>query len=570
NRIFFSIFLSLFCLKLCYAQDSYQPQIGSYGGELIFSTISDPKSFNPILAKETSTTAVTGLLFEGLTRTDGITTEVEPNLAESWQVDQSGLIWTFRLRQDVQWFDGQQFTADDVVFTFNKLIYDPEIPNSSRDIFTIEGKIFKVEKVNKFTVRFTLPVKFAPFLRSMGQEILPKHVLQEAVAGGKFNSTWTLDAAPESIIGTGPFKLIKYLPGQRVVFERNPRYWRKDQQQNRLPYLGKIVYLIVQSEETALLKFQEGELDSYALRGSDYPILKPKEKEGNFTVYEVGPGRGTNFLVFNQNRSLDQKTGKAYLAPEKLAWFTNKHFRQAVAYSIDKKSIIDIVMNGLGYPQHAAMSPAMGFFYNSKVKKYEYDLNQARSLLREVGIYDRDKDGIVEDQNGNEIEFSLFTNSGNTQRIQIANIIRKDLENLGFKVHFMQLEFNNLVVKLNSSYDWDAVILALTGGGLDPHFGNNVWQSSGQLHMWYPKQAQPATAWEKRIDEIFNQGVQELDKHKRKQLYDEWQQIIAEEAPFIYTVLPKVIIAVRNKFGNLYPTSYGGAFHNLEEIFVKK
>lgn len=556
-----------FCPLSSFAED-YRPKIGAYGGELILSTTSDPKSFNPILAKETSTTAITGLIFEGLTRTNGITTEVEPNLASSWEVDDTGKVWTFHLRSDVQWFDGQPFTADDVVFTFNELIYNPHIPNSARDIFTIEGRIFKVEKVDDFTVKFTLPLKFAPFLRSMGQEILPRHILQRQVLEGRFNSTWTLDAPPDEIIGTGPFKLVKYLSGERLVLQRNPRYWRKDKQANSLPYLQKLIYLIVQSQDTALLKFQEGELDYYGLRGSDYPILKPQETGGDFTVYETGPAFGTNFLVFNQNRGYDEKAGKAYVQPEKLRWFTNKNFRQAVAHCIDKGSMIDIVMNGLGSAQHSAMSPGAGFFYNYNVKRYEYNLERAKGLLREAGFLDRDKDGIIEDEEGNDIEFSLFTNSGNTQRVQIANIIRKDLEQVGFKVHFMQLEFNNLVTKLNSSYDWDAVILGLTGS-IEPHFGNNVWQSSGQLHMWYPKQEAPATSWERQIDGIFNRAVQQLDRQQRKKLYDEWQAIVAENVPFIYTVLPNSLFAVRNKFGNLHPTSYGGAFHNLEEIFIK-
>ncbi|MFH1227427.1 MAG: ABC transporter substrate-binding protein, partial [Planctomycetota bacterium] len=146
--------------------------------------------------------------------------------------------------------------------------------------------------------------------------------------------------------------------------------------------------------------------------------------------------------------------------------------------------------------------------------------------------------------------------------------IRKDLESIGLKVHFTQLEFNNLVKKMDSTYDWDAIMLGLTGG-IEPHFGNNVWQSSGHLHMWYPRQSKPATKWEARIDDIYNLGVQEMDRNKRKALYDEWQRIVAEEVPFIYTVIPANIFAVRNKFGNLHPTSYGGAFHNLEEIYVK-
>lgn len=560
--------IAVLCWSLAEAQ-RYQPKIGRLGGELIRSTISDPKSFNPILAKETSTTVVTRHLFEGLTRTNGITTEVEPNLARSWEVDSSGKVWIFKLREDVVWFDNHKFSADDVVFTFNQLIFNPDIPNSARDIFTIAGEIFKVEKIDQLTVRFSLPVKFAPFLRSMSQEILPRHILKDKLDAGDFNSTWGLDAAPETVIGTGPFKLVQYLSGQKVTLVKNHLYWRRDEAGTRLPYLDKITLLIVQSQDTALLKFQEGELDYYGLRGSDYPILKPKEQDADFTIYETGPAFGTNFLIFNQNQGKDEKTSKPFVDAHKLRWFSDKRFRQAVAYCIDRQSIINIVMNGLAYRQDSAMSPSAGFFYNGNVKKYEYNLDKARALLDEAGFCDSDKDGILEDKTGRMVEFSLYTNSGNTERVQLANIIRKDLEKIGFKVHFMQMEFNNLVTKLNSTYQWDAVILGLTGG-IEPHFGNNVWQSSGQLHMWYPKQTKAATVWEKEIDTIFNMGVQELDRQKRKQLYDRWQEIVAENVPFIYTVLPASIFAVRDKFGNLHPTAYGGAFHNLEQIFIKK
>jgi len=136
------------------------------------------------------------------------------------------------------------------------------------------------------------------------------------------------------------------------------------------------------------------------------------------------------------------------------------------------------------------------------------------------------------------------------------------------KVNLLGLEFNSLINKLNATFDWDAVLIGLTGG-IEPHFGKSVWDSSGQLHMWYPRQEEPATAWEARVDEVFRLGVQELDENKRKVLYDEWQDIVAQEAPFIYTILGSNMFAVRNKFGNLKPTSYGGAFHNLEEIYIK-
>jgi len=561
---FLSFFISYFFPKNIYCGTSSAKQ----GGELILASASDPKSFNPIVAKEVSTTAVTGLMFEGLTKTNGKTLEVEPDLAVSWDKDEAGRVWTFHLRRNVRWSDGEPFSADDVVFTFNRLVYNLAIPTSARDIFTIEGKKLKVEKVDEFTVKFTLPVKFAPFLRSMGMEILPKHILEKSVNEGKFSYTWGLDAKPKDIVGTGPFKLEKYLPGERVVLTRNSYYWQKDSQGTRLPYLDKVIFVIVQNPDVALLQFQEGKLDFYSLRGEDYAILKPQEKKGNFTVFNTGPAFGTNFLVFNQNTSLNPKTGRHYIGEKKLRWFTNLKFRKAVVFAIDKQSIIDIVMNGLGFPQYSSMSPSAGYFYTPDVEKYEYNIDKAKALLKEARIYDRDNDGFAEDDKGNRIEFNLFTNANSTVRIKIANIIRKDLESLGFKVNFVPLEFNQLVSKIDSTYDWDAVMIGLTGG-IEPHFGSNVWKSSGHLHMWYPRQKKPATEWEAEIDSIFNRAAQELDRKKRKELYDKWQMIVSEDLPLIYTVLPANIFAVRDKFGNLDPTSYGGAFYNIERIYVK-
>lgn len=539
-----------------------------YGGTLILSTISDPKSFNDIIAKETSTTMITGLVFDGLVKMDAVAIEPEPALAESWDVSDNGLTWTFHLRDGVKWSDGTLFTAEDVVFTFNELIYNPDIPNSARDIFTVEGKQFEVSALDSETVQFKLPTKFAPFLMFMTQAILPKHILQKSVDEGVFDSTWGVGTPPEEIIGTGAFLLEKYVSGQRIVLKRNPNYWKKDSDGSALPYLDRMVYLIVQSQDVQLLKFQRGEIDYYGMRGSDYPILKPQEKKGDFTVYRSGPAFGTVFTLFNQNTRLNPETGKPFVDPIKLSWFNSIDFRKAAAYALDKESMIKIVMNGLGYPQWSSMSPSAGFFYNDNVLKYEYDPKVAQEILTNAGFIDRDSDGIVEDPEGNPVEFTLITNSGNTDRIKIANLIRKDWEKIGFKVNFLQLEFNTLVTKLNATFDWEACMIGLTGG-VEPHSGRNVWNSAGQLHLWNPAQPEPATDWERRINELFDQGVQELDRAKRKTYYDEWQQLVSENLPLIYTVLSESLFAVRDKFGNLNPTPYGGAFHNIDEIYIK-
>ncbi len=536
-----------------------------YGGQIVLAVSSDPKTFNDIVASETSSSAVTNMLFEGLTTTDVFTLKVIPNLAASWQVSPDGLTWTFHLRPGVKWFDGRPFGADDVVFTFNDLIYNPDIPSSSRDVFTVDGKPFKVEKVDDSTVRFTLPVKFAPFLRGMSQPILPKHKLEGPLKAGKFSFTWGIDTPPKDVVGTGSFYLDQYAPGERLVFRRNPHYWKKADNGDVLPYLDKVVFLIIPDADGRLLKFLDGQLDHVDLRGGDFPLLKPLEAKRNFHIYDAGPAFGSNFIAFNQNARANPKTGKAFVNPVKLSWFIDVNFRRAVAHAIDRPKMIEILANGLGAPQYGPMSPSSGFFYNPNTPAYNYDLDKARQYLAASGF--KEHNGRLYDSKDNPVEFNLYTNAG--ERTQIAAMVRADLERLGMKVNLLTLEFNALVAKLMSSYDWDAIILGLTGG-VEPHFGKNVWHSSGQLHLWDPKQGSPATAWEKRLDDIFNQGVQELDEDKRKVLYDEFQMIAAEQLPVVYTYLDDNLFAVRDRFGNLKPSAYGGALHNLEEIYVKQ
>ena len=217
-----------------------------------------------------------------------------------------------------------------------------------------------------------------------------------------------------------------------------------------------------------------------------------------------------------------------------------------------------------------AMSPSSGFFYNSALTVYDYNLDKARGILKQAGFKYRHGGRTLEDSQGHRIEFNLYTaDAGTTGQVQMAAIIRSDLENIGMKVNLVPVEFNTLVNKLMSSFDWDMAMIGLTGG-VEPHFGQNVWRSSGGLHLWDPRQEAPATAWEKRMDEIYDQGARQLDENKRKVLYDEFQRIVAEELPVIYTVLNMDMYAVRNKFGNLKPTVNGGAFHNIEEIYIKR
>ena len=197
---------------------------------------------------------------------------------------------------------------------------------------------------------------FAPFLRSMGTAIYPKHILEEYVNNNTFyyvendisHSVWDIDTDPAEIIGTGPFTISEYTPltpttpdgsgfiDGRLVLKSNPNYWLKDEEGNTLPYLDEIIYVIVEDLDVELEKFKAGESDSLGVTGEEFAKLEPLQEEQNFTIHKQGPGFGTTFLGFNVNPGQSSKTEKRYVAPEKLEWFSNKNFRQAVAYSIDK------------------------------------------------------------------------------------------------------------------------------------------------------------------------------------------------------------------------------------------
>ncbi len=584
--------------------------IGTYGGTYVWSSFTDPKTFNPVLSQEGSSGEVISPIFEGLVSVSGITGDIEPKLAESWEYSKDGLIWTFHLRKDVKWSDGELFTADDVVFTFNDLYYNPNIPSSMRDILTIEvdgeEKTFKIEKVDDYTVKINTFIPYAPFLYVIGSEILPEHILKKHVKNGTFNQTWGINTPPEQIVGTGPYVIKQYIPSQRVEYIRNKNYWKKNSKGNSLPYIDKLIILIVPDQNTELLKFEAKEIDFLPVSRQWYPGLKKKEKDGNYTLYNVGPTFSTNFFVFNQNplnqkiylqkkmenlsktlkkikeknerdqieaeikkikESYEKASTEPFVKPYKLKWFTNKVFRQAIAHLIDKETIINNVENGLAYPQHAALSNAINFFCNPNVKKYDYSPQKALKALESIGF--KKKGDTLYDSEGNKVEITLMVFSGNKSIEQEAGIFRDDLKKVGIKVTLSFMEFNTFVTKLNTTFDWEATIIILGGGSMDPHLGKNVWVSNGHLHVWYPLQDKPATSWEKEIDELFSQGVRELDPEKRRKIYWKWQEIVAEELPVIYTVNPASIYAFMNKFGNLKPTSLG-ATHNLEEIYFKK
>jgi peptide/nickel transport system substrate-binding protein len=532
---------------------------GRFGGTFLDAQVADPRTFNPILAQETSSTGPLGSLFDGLVEDNGETTETEPALAESWTTSKDGRTWTFVLRKGLKWSDGAPLTADDVVFTF-RVIYDKKIPNSLQDVLTVAGKPIAVTKVNDQTVQFRTAEPFGPFLRSIGIGILPQHKLEAAYTSGKFNQTWGVNTPPKELVGTGAYVMTEYKPAQRITYLRNGAYWKVDLHGNRLPYIQRLALTIVPNQEAHRLLFQQGQTDSYGIRPREYAEFKRREKAGGYTVYDGGPSFGTEFLTFNLNP-------RAGLPEYKLRWFQNQKFRQGIAYAVDRDAITDQVFAGHAVPQYGPESPADKFFYNPKVKQYPYNIDTAAATLAEGG-FKKGADGILRDADGHPVEFVISTNADNSDRVAIGNIIRQDLQKLGMKVTLAPEAFNTLVNKLVESYKWEALVLGLTGG-IEPHNGQNVWKSSGSLHMWNPKESEPATPWEAEIDRLFSLASTTVDQNRRKEYYDKYQTIVAEQVPVVYTVIPHAYVAVRNRFGNIKYTAFGGPFWNFPVIYIK-
>ena len=550
-----------------------QAPVGNFGGELIASTIGEgPKTFNPFNSKDNTSSTIAGVMFDGLLTTNPVTGQPSPKLAKSYEISPDGKTYTIHLRRGIKWSDGKPITADDVVFTWRDIIFAGLGDTSTRDSLVIDDKLPTVRKIDDYTVEFTTPKPYAPFIRMLSASIAPKHYFLSAVKGGAetFDRFLGTTTPPKDIVVSGAFKLKEYVPAQRVVFERNPNYYEINKEKQKLPYLDRFIYLIVGDLNNEVLKFEAKELDVISLQGSKVARYKSLEAHSDFKLYNLGPATGTMYLSMNLNNRKG-KNGKFYVNPTKQKWFQDLNFRQAVDYAIDRKNMVFNIANGIGEPLFTPES-LNSIYLNKNIKPYSRNLEKSRELLKKSGFYT--KKGKLYDKDGNRVEFDLYTNAGNTEREAIGVMVKQDLEDLGMKVNFKPIEFNSLVNKLVSTFDWDMVIMGLTGSPLEPNGGKNVWLSDGRLHMFnmrLPDEGKDKILpWEKELDECFTKGALATKFEDRKKYYDKYQEIVYLQKPFIYIYSPVIIVAIRDKFKNIYPSGLNGIIYNIEEIYRGK
>jgi peptide/nickel transport system substrate-binding protein len=572
--------LFLACSLSCLASSDPQPpqrgeelqttdnEVGRYGGNLVVAQRSEPKTLNPVTAEDAPSREVIGRLMADLIHINRASQQTEPSLAKSWTVSKDGRVFTVKLRHGVRFSDGQPFDADDVVFSF-QVYLDDKIHSPQRDLLVVGGKPIEVQKIDPYTVRFTLAQPYAAAERIFDSlAMMPRHLLEKSYAEGKFAQAWTLGTSPTEIAGLGPFRLKEYVAGQRIVLERNPYYWKADRNKNRLPYLDELIFLSVGNEDAQVIRFQAGETDMISrVSAENYALLSKEVASRSFELFDLGPSLEYNFLVFNLN---DLKSRNLDKIAAKKTWFEDLKFRQAVSSAIDRDDIVKLVYAGRGAALWGNVSPSNKFWVDQALPHPRRSLEGAKELLKSAGFSWRG-DGQLLDHQGQAVEFSIITSSSNTQRMKMATLIQDDLSKLGMNVHIVPLEFRAVLDRVFQTYDYEASIMALGGGDADPNPEINVWLSSGGTHLWHLGELKPATDWEAKIDQLMQQQMVELKYSKRKQLYDQVQEIIGQNLPCVFLATPNILVGAKKNLANFRPAILEpNTLWNVEQLYFRQ
>ncbi|MGJ8654341.1 MAG: ABC transporter substrate-binding protein [Opitutaceae bacterium] len=562
--------------------------IGEYGANVIETMPGDIATLNPLVNESYFGSSVINRILDGMVTLHPDTGEVIPNLAKSWEISEDNLEYIFHLRRGVHWSDGHPFTAEDVVFTWKTFFakeLDPETGETvlddegrakyrynSRSTFSqlINGKEPTVEMIDDYTIKMTTPEVYAPFLLfAGGEEILPKHVLEQSFEDGTLLDQWSLETAinrPWEIIGLNMYILDAYRPGERIVFKRNPNYWKVNTAGDRLPYVERIITKIVPDYNSSNVAFAQGLTDFEEIVPDNVAWVKRGEERYDYTILDMGPSTQSNFIWFNLNPGSSEE-GVPFVAPHKFEWFSDKRFRQAISYGINREGIIKGVYFDRANILHGYVSPKRKFWYNEAIRKYSFLPAKSKELLLEMGFEYRGDQ--LFDAKGNRVEFSLMTNASNGLRIEMATVFKENMASLGIEVELQFLDFNTVVTKTSDSFEYEACMLGLRGGAPDPFAGKDVLMSGGRMHQWYPQQTKPATEWEARIDELMIKVGQNTDVEIRKKYFNEVQEIMAEQQPLIFLVSPKDYTGYRNRWQNIQPTALGGVTWNIESLWAE-
>ena len=511
-------------------------------GTLRFCLRWEPKTFNPLQVEEDASQAIRYLTGGVLVRLNRQTQALEPGLAESWTVSKDSKQITFKLRGGISFSDGTSFSTEDVAYTVQQLM-DPALHSPTGDSFRSGPGNVETKIISATEISITFPAPVAALDRQFDQvAIMSRHSPKKEMAV------------------LGPFMVADYKPGSMVVLKKNPNYWKSDEQGRKLPYLDGVELDIQPNRDVELLRLKRNEIDLINTLDSDY--YDKLETTSPQVVHDSGPSLDSEFIWFNQ-------VAKSPLPPFKKNWFRSANFRRAISEAINRDDMAKIVFRGHAKSALGPVSPANKFWFDDNLKPTAYSADAALKSLQADGF--RFENGLLKDKDGNEVVFSIITNSGNKYRERMATMIQEDLQKIGIHVNVVTLDFPSLIQRMTQTFDYEAILLGFTNVGLDPNDQMNVWLSSSENHQWNPSEKTPETAWEVDIDKLMRAQASSADPKKRKESFDHVQEIVVEQAPFIYLVNRNALSAISTTVHGANPVVLAPqTYWNAERLSVRQ
>ncbi|MCH7519157.1 MAG: peptide-binding protein [Candidatus Dadabacteria bacterium] len=484
------------------------------GDWLIYHLSAEPATLNPITATDAyEGTINNGKIYETLIERNNETLELDPLLAESWEISEDKLTYTFKIREGIKWHDGTPFTSEDVVFSYNTIM-NPKV--DSPQLRAYYQEIRDVKAIDDLTVEFTYAKPYFLALEFCGgMPIVPKHIFDK----GDFNT----NPAGRDPIGTGPYKFVRWTTGRDIVIDKNPDYWGEK------PKIDKIVFKIITDSTVSFQILKREELDVSG--------LTPIQWE-----------RQTNSPSFNENYDK-----LSYFTPNysyigwnsKRPYFADKQVRTALTHLVNRELILDKILYNLGA---IVTNP---FYINSpeydkSIDPYPYDPQKAEELLKEADWIDHDGDGI-RDKDGVKFAFEFLIPGGSETGEKIATILKEELDNMGIQMDIRKTEWAVFTTRLNER-NFDAVTLAWSMG-----------VESDPYQIWSSTQAEKGSNFigfkNEQADKLIEEARTEFDRDKRQELYRKFAKIIHEEQPYTFLFCRKSTVAVNKRFENVvvYP-----------------
>jgi peptide/nickel transport system substrate-binding protein len=516
HLLFLSIIFAAACDKAPSGDKPQKQDAGqkAFGDIMVRGDIGDASNLIPLLASDSPSHNIAGLVYNGLVKYDK-DMKIIGDLAESWDVSPNGLVITFHLRKGVKWHDSKPFTAADVLFTYQVTV-DPKTPTAYAGDFL---KVKRAEVLDAYTFRVTYDKPFAPALISWGNAILPRHLL--------FGKDITKSPLSRHPIGTGPYKFKEWVAGQKIVLISNTDYFEGR------PYIDGFITRIIPDTATMFLELRAQGISMMDLT----PLQYTRQTENNLFRDNFHKYRYLGFKYVYLGYNL------------KNPLFTDKRVRQAISYAINKEEIISGVLLGLGKPATGPYKPGT-WAYNGNVKIYNYNPQKARQLLGDAGWKDTKGNGILE-KDGKPFVFEIVTNQGNDTRQKCAEIIQRQLKDVGITVKIRILEWSSFVTDFINKRRFDAVILGWSVS-LDPD-AYDVWHSSKTA----PEELNFMSYNNPKADEMLEKGRSTFNQSQRKKYYDRFQEIIAEDQPYTFLYVPEELIIISSRFRGIVPAPIG-------------